>query len=98
MPQLVRRRVPFSVGRCLSGFLVCLAFLGVTAVRTGTVGGQQPSGLEAAVALQEALETFEKLYIISMLAQNHGHRGRTAAMLGVPRRTLNRKMKKYQIS
>jgi transcriptional regulator with PAS, ATPase and Fis domain len=45
--------------------------------------------------LHEALETLEKRLIINALEQHHWHRGKTAATLGIPRRSLQRKMKKY---
>jgi transcriptional regulator with PAS, ATPase and Fis domain len=45
--------------------------------------------------LQEALETLEKRLVIRTLEQHHWHRGKTAASLGIPRRSLQRKMKKY---
>ena len=45
--------------------------------------------------LQEALESLEKQLLIKTLEQHHWHRGKTAATLGIPRRSLQRKMKKY---
>ena len=48
--------------------------------------------------LRDALEVFEKQYVLKVLQQNQGHRGNTAKMLGLPRRTLSRKMQKYQIT
>jgi len=45
--------------------------------------------------LHEALEMLEKRLIINVLEQYHWHRGKTAASLGIPRRSLQRKMKKY---
>ncbi len=48
--------------------------------------------------LREALEEFEKQFIAQTLKQNHGHRGKASEMLGLPRRTLSRKMKKYRIT
>ncbi len=47
--------------------------------------------------LHEALETLEKRLITKALEQHHWHRGKTAATLGIPRRSLQRKMKKYGI-
>ncbi|MGA1824191.1 MAG: helix-turn-helix domain-containing protein [bacterium] len=44
---------------------------------------------------QEAVETFEKRVILSSLEKNQWHRTKTALMLGLPRKTLFRKMKKY---
>ena len=45
--------------------------------------------------LRMALEEFEKQFIIDTLNQNQGHRTKTAAMLGIDRKTLYTKMKKY---
>jgi DNA-binding NtrC family response regulator len=47
------------------------------------------------VKLHEALEMLEKQLIINVLEQHHWHRGKTAESLGIPRRSLQRKMKKY---
>jgi DNA-binding NtrC family response regulator len=47
------------------------------------------------LGLREALEEFEKRYIMHMLDQNNGHRGKTAHMLGLPLRTFQRKIKKF---
>ncbi|GAK55923.1 sigma-54 interaction domain-containing protein [Candidatus Vecturithrix granuli] len=54
--------------------------------------------LNTTAKLHEVLEICEKDYILSTLQRNHGHRGKTAQTLGLPRRTLNRKMQKYGIS
>jgi transcriptional regulator with PAS, ATPase and Fis domain len=50
--------------------------------------------IEEGLRLAEAVETFEKYYISRTLEQQHWHRGNTATALGLPRRTLHRKMKK----
>ena len=47
--------------------------------------------------LREALEVFEKRLIAKRLAQNQGHTGKTAEVLGIPLRTLQRKIKNYQL-
>jgi DNA-binding NtrC family response regulator len=47
------------------------------------------------LGLREALEEFEKRYIMRMLDHNNGHRRRTAKMLGLPLRTFQRKIKKF---
>lgn len=52
---------------------------------------------QKASALREALEMFEKNFILSTLEQHNGHREKTAKTLGIPTRTLHRKMRKYQI-
>jgi PAS domain S-box-containing protein len=46
-------------------------------------------------SLQEALDSLEKQLLIKTLEQHHWHRGKTAASLGIPRRSLQRKMNKY---
>jgi transcriptional regulator with PAS, ATPase and Fis domain len=50
------------------------------------------------VGLREIMEDVEKEIIAEVLAQNHGNKSKTAEMLRIPRRTLGRKMEKYQIS
>ena len=45
--------------------------------------------------LRMALEEFEKQLIIDALKQNQGHKTQTAAILGIDRKTLYTKMKKY---
>lgn len=47
--------------------------------------------------LQDAVEAFEKRLILQMLAEHGGHRANTATVLGIPERTLYRKMKKFRI-
>ena len=47
--------------------------------------------------LQIAVEEFEKQFITETLEQNRGHRGKTAAMLGIDRKTLYMKLKKYGV-
>ena len=47
--------------------------------------------------LRMALEEFEKQLIIDALEQNQGHRGKTAEILGIDRKTLYTKLKKYGV-
>jgi PAS domain S-box-containing protein len=47
--------------------------------------------------LYKAIEVFEKRFITEILNQNQRHRRKTAEILGLPVRTLYRKIKKYQI-
>ena len=49
------------------------------------------------IPLPEALKEFEKQMIVAALAQNQQHKINTAKMLGIPRSTLHRKIKEYQI-
>jgi DNA-binding NtrC family response regulator len=45
--------------------------------------------------LQVALEAYEKQLLLDALHKNLGHRTKTAAMLGIDRKTLYTKLKKY---
>jgi DNA-binding NtrC family response regulator len=47
--------------------------------------------------LRIALEECEKQHILGVLEQNQGHKGKTAAMLGIDRKTLYTKLKKYGV-
>lgn len=47
---------------------------------------------------QKVIETLEKRLILHSLEQNQWHRTKTAIMLGLPRKTLFRKMKKYGLT
>ncbi|GAK58935.1 PAS modulated sigma54 specific transcriptional regulator, Fis family [Candidatus Vecturithrix granuli] len=49
------------------------------------------------LSLPETVQAFEKQVIADMLSHNQYHIGRTADMLGIPRLTLYRKIKKYQL-
>jgi len=49
------------------------------------------------MTLSAAVETFEKQVIADALAQNHYHVTKTAEILGVPRITLHRKIKKHRL-
>jgi transcriptional regulator with PAS, ATPase and Fis domain len=78
--------------RCLAGQPLDLAetHRSPSAMRShisSTVIEQEPQNL------REAVEEFEKRFILSILEQNRWHRGKTARMLGVGRKTLFRKMK-----
>lgn len=48
-----------------------------------------------ALRLSDATMRFEKKYIQSMLAEHHWNRGQTAAVLGIDRKTLFRKLKHF---
>jgi PAS domain S-box-containing protein len=48
--------------------------------------------------LRDAVELFEKDYISKVLNQNKWHRGKTAKTLGIPERTLYRKLKEFNLS
>ena len=50
-----------------------------------------------ALDLRQAIDEFEKRYIVKMLGQNQDHKGKAAAALNIDTKTLHRKMKKYQI-
>jgi DNA-binding NtrC family response regulator len=52
---------------------------------------------QAGLTLYEAQEALEKRLILKTLDRHHWHRTKTAAALGIPRRSLQRKMKKYGI-
>jgi DNA-binding NtrC family response regulator len=43
------------------------------------------------------MERLEREYILEVLQQTGGHRGRTADILGIDRRTLYRKLKQYAL-
>jgi len=49
------------------------------------------------LSLPEAVNAFEKRMIAEALAKNQDHKINTAKMLGIPRSTLHRKLKEYQI-
>jgi len=53
-----------------------------------------PTFEQEELSFREALETYEKHLIARALEQNQGHTGKTAAMLDLPLRTLQRKIKK----
>lgn len=55
--------------------------------------GSDAEGLE----LRQLLDEVEKQVIVRRLDRNHWHRGKTAKALGLPLRTLHRKMKKHQL-
>jgi arginine utilization regulatory protein len=47
--------------------------------------------------MHDAVEALEKKMIADALAHNHWHKGKTSEMLGIPRKTLQRKIKKYRL-
>jgi transcriptional regulator with GAF, ATPase, and Fis domain len=46
-------------------------------------------------SLKEAVNAFERAYILRVLAEQHGHRTRTAKVLGLSRQALSEKLRKY---
>ena len=48
--------------------------------------------------LKEAVDDFEKHYILHILDQNNGRKGMTAEALGIDRKTLYLKMKKHGLA
>jgi PAS domain S-box-containing protein len=62
--------------------------------RKGSWEGFDKQGL----GLRNTLEAFEKEFISKKLEENHWHRAKTAAMLGIPERTLYRKLKQFQLT
>lgn len=59
--------------------------------------GEAESPSSANYSLHAAVEVLEKKMIAEALAFNHWQKGNTAAMLGIPRKTLQRKIEKYQL-
>jgi PAS domain S-box-containing protein len=53
--------------------------------------------LQKNAGLRNAVELFEKDYISKVLNQNKWHRGKTAKTLGIPERTLYRKLKQFNL-
>jgi DNA-binding NtrC family response regulator len=60
--------------------------------------GEKP-GLELPddLSLSDAIEHLEHYYIPQTLSRHSGHKNQTADILGVDRKTLYRKLKKYEI-
>lgn len=55
------------------------------------------SEFENNAGIREIMAGVEKQYLVKMLDQNRWHRGKTAAALKIPPKTLYRKMKKYKL-
>jgi PAS domain S-box-containing protein len=51
--------------------------------------------VQQGLGFNEAVQMFEKRLIVSALERNRWHRTKTAALLGIPRRSLLRKMQQY---
>ncbi len=52
--------------------------------------------LEGQILLDEALSEFEKLYIQKALAKHRQHFSKTAAVLGIHRNTLSKRVATYE--
>ena len=50
------------------------------------------------LVLREAVKAFEKEFVSKALENNRWHRAKTASMLGIPERTLYRKLKRLRLS
>ena len=64
---------------------------------TETGADAHPKDEQEPQNLWMVLEEFEKQFLIDALKQNQGHRGKTAAILGIDRKTLYTKLKKYGV-
>lgn len=49
------------------------------------------------ILLKEAVQDFERSYVLKVLADQHGHRTRTAKVLGLSRQALSEKLRRYGI-
>ena len=58
-------------------------------------GGTSSDVLAATVDQRWTMERLEREYILRVLDETGGHRGRAAEILGIDRRTLYRKLKEY---
>ena len=52
--------------------------------------------LDGKILLEEAVAEFEKLYIQKALLRNQQHLSKTAAVLGIHRNTLSKRVADYQ--
>jgi len=62
---------------------------------TESAGEKNGTGIQDDLPLSEAIERFEHYYIPRTLHRHGGHKGNTADILGIDRKTLYRKLKKY---
>ncbi|MCP4405618.1 MAG: PAS domain S-box protein [bacterium] len=77
-----------------------LDFISPRQTDDGLVGDEKiplPSSAQLS-SLHEAVETLERQLILKSLEQEHWHRRHAAEALGIPRKTLFRKMKKYGLT
>jgi PAS domain S-box-containing protein len=75
-----------------------LHFLESPASRTIDLSTMPASSRKAGTQeFHEVMEDFEKKLILNVLEQHRWNKSKTAALLGIPRRTLYRKMEKYGI-
>jgi DNA-binding NtrC family response regulator len=73
-----------------------LEFIGDLQNDTGTdTGMMQIESNLSQLGLRKTLDEIEKRLIARKLMQNQGHTGKTAEMLDIPLRTLQRKIQKY---
>ena len=76
----------------------CLDFRSINNPETEeNSNGADREPTQESMRLREAVEDFEKRFIISMLEKHRWHKSKTATALGIPRRTLHRKLKKLRI-
>lgn len=54
-------------------------------------------GVRSVQTLHQAVEEFEKTFIRTVLSRNQGKKAATAEKLGIDRKTLYNKLKKYGI-
>lgn len=64
---------------------------------TQTVQTQEMIVLAQAREARWPIEDLVRAYILEVVASVNGHRGQAAAILGIDRRTLYRKLKEYRV-
>ena len=71
-------------------------FLGQSALKMGGGDVFNPEGSPDILELNAAVHRFEKTFIATALNSNGWNRSKTAAKLGISRKTLFRKMKNFE--
>ena len=59
---------------------------------------EEPNPVQEGQEFHDVMDEFEKKLILNVLEQHRWNKSKTAAVLGIPRRTLYRKMEKYGIA
>ena len=72
--------------------------LALTTLATSSDSGELPPSVATPSSEPESLEQIEKRHILATLKFCEWNKSRTAALLGIERSTLDRKIRRYRLS
>ncbi len=107
LQNCVERAVVLSTREMVSASEIKLSGLRISAatvppptmvVPTGVAEGKPPAALGETVKMDKSLDQLEQQHILATLEKTNWNKSQTAAILGIERSTLDRKLKRYGVN